>query len=753
MAQEQSTFIGDIVPDDGSAAGAAKTLAAVLIRSPAARGILEDIEVPPLPKGVSLIRARDIPGRNVFEPQPGYGGGADARLLPENTGFPVLAVRELFYAGQPVAILAGPDVSALRELAAACRVIAAEETPVFDHLLSEQTAARRVFSAGAVTEAFEKAGHVIEGTYNTGFQEAWAADPNGAAAFPLFGQGGSAAAPEGIVIYAASQWPFHVRESAARVLGIRPDMAEIRAARLGFQMDAKLFYSSLCACYAALAAWITRRPVKFIPGRDEDFRFSPKRVKTEIRLKTALGGDGRILGTELAVSADMGAAGFYAEEILDHIVLGALGAYHHGALNIDARAALTNVPPAGPLAGFGMAQGFFAMERHASRIADALGEDPAEWRKNVFLQKGTKLAIGSEIREQVSLEGLIDMAVSMSDYRRKWAAFELIRRSEGRGLRGIGLATAFQANGLLYPPGDKQGVELTLEKDGCLEIRTSMTCAEGELRPANQKGISGEGGLSPLKIIAARKLGIDENQIRIVTGGKQAVNSGPACLSRNIAVISRLVARSCEAITKQRFRDPLPITVRRFYYPAKSKAWNAGTLYDENSLSCLSWGCAVVEAEIDPVEYLPKVRGIWLAVDGGPIISEHRARKSLTLLSIQALNWAARESVSYRDGIIPPEQTGDYPLPPVEEIPPIRIDFQWSEGASRGIGELPFNTIPAAYMQAISQAIDHPFAGLPAGAADIWRSFAESKSETPPAGKTGHAAESERQKLSSGDRE
>jgi CO/xanthine dehydrogenase Mo-binding subunit len=740
MARKQSKFIDDIFPDGGPLTGAARGFSAVLIRSPIARGVLEDIAIPALPKGVTFIRPRDIPGDNSFE----------------HAGFPLLAGKELSYAGQPVAILAGSDISVLRELAAACRVIAAEETPVFDHLLSQQTAARRVFSAGSMTEAFEKAERVIEGTYNTGFQEAWPTDPNGAAAFPVFGQAGqakNATAPAGIVIHTASQWPFHVRESVARVLGIKADMVEVHPARLGIHMDAKLFYPSLCACYAALAAWITRKPVKFVLERAEDFRFSPKRVKTEIRLKSAIGGDGRILGTELAVSADMGAAGFHAEEILDHIVLGALGAYHHGALNIDAKAALTNVPPAGPLAGFGMAQGFFAMERHVSRIADELKEDPAEWRKSVFLQKGTRLAIGGEIREPVSLEGLIDTAASMSDYRRKWAAFELIRRNEGRSLRGIGLATAFQANGLLYPPGERQSVELILEKDGSLEIRTGMICSEGDFCPSLPAGRPGGNEFSPLKIIAARELGIDENQVRIVTEGIRAVNSGPACLSRNIALVSRLVERSCAAVKKQRFRDPLPITVRRFYYPAKAKAWNTETLYDENSLSCLSWGCAVVEAEIDPVEYLPKVRGIWLAVDGGPIVSEHRARKTLTLFSTQALNWAARESISYRDGIIPPEQIRDYPLPPLEEIPPIHIDFQWSEGTPRGIGELPFNTIPAAYAQALSQALDHPCTKLPVRSADIWRCFTKPKTEAPPAGETGDAAESEGRKPPPGDRE
>jgi CO/xanthine dehydrogenase Mo-binding subunit len=38
----------------------------------------------------------------------------------------------------------------------------------------------------------------------------------------------------------------------------------------------------------------------------------------------------------------------------------------------------------------------------------------------------------------------------------------------------------------------------------------------------------------------------------------------------------------------------------------------------------------------------------------------------------------------------------------------------------KGIGELPFSTVPAAYVQAVSQALDHPFEKLPVCAEDIW---------------------------------
>lgn len=702
-------FIDDILQYPASGRG----LFGVVLRSPVACGLLTGIETPPLPGKVTLIRAGDIPGENRLE---GPGGH-----------IPVLAEKELSYIGEPAAILAGPDKSVLLEFAPECRILAEEQYPVFDPAVSKKTAAVRRFSTGGVERAFEQAETIIEGSYTTGFQEAWTTDPNGAIAIPRMNKAEANTSARqkpkhpvtGMIVRTASQWPFHVAGAVARVLGIDPGMVEFRPARLEFHFDGKLMYPSLCSCHAALAAWITSRPVKLVLGRTEDFRFSPKRVRTEITLRSAVGKDGCILGSELAVSADMGASPFFAEEILDHTVLGAFGAYRHGGAAVNARAALTNVPPAGPLAGFGLAAGFFAAERHASRIADELREDPAEWRKNVFFHKGSRLAIGSEIRDQVNLDGLLDAAASMSDYKRKWASFEMLRqhhRAEGFGaggepLRGIGIAAAFQGNGLLYPPEGRQGVEITLEKDGSLEIRTSML-------------FSGEDHLYPWKIIASRELGVGEELVRIVTEGKRIPDSGPDCLSRNITLITRLVERACQAVKKTRFRSPLPITVRRFYTPSKSAAWGSSSVssvYDENSLSPLSWAAAVVQAEIDPVEYLPKVRGVWLAVDGGPILSENRARKSLTQLSIQALNLASRESVHYENGIISEALIREYPLFPLEEIPPITIDFQWSDGTPRGIGELPFSTIPAAYVQALSQAMDHHWTKIPVGSADIWR--------------------------------
>jgi CO/xanthine dehydrogenase Mo-binding subunit len=139
-----------------------------------------------------------------------------------------------------------------------------------------------------------------------------------------------------------------------------------------------------------------------------------------------------------------------------------------------------------------------------------------------------------------------------------------------------------------------------------------------------------------------------------------------------------------------------------------------------------------VEVEIDPVEYTPLVRGIWLGIDGGAILSEDRARRSLTFGAIQALSWASQERLAYTEGVIPDSQSRDYPILTPQDIPPIHIDFLCSDSNSpKGIGELPFSCIPAAYVQAVSQAMDHPFMRLPVNAKDIWEVIKSREREEP----------------------
>ena len=672
-------------------------LYAVTLRSPVACGVLQAIECPELPPSCYLVTAEHIPGKNELADFP----------------VPVLADKVLSYIGEPVAILVGPDESKLEELARRTNVSAEEAAPVFsqdDNCDNTESLVKRDIVSGDADSVFQTCEHIVTGTYTTGIQAHWYPEPHGAAAFCAGG---------GIMVYTATQWPNHVRRSVEQVLGWGDGRAKVSATPAAAHLDGKLWYPSLVACHAALAACVSGKPVKLMLTGEEDFLYAPKRNAAKIEVRSALGEKGELLCTALRLTLDLGAQGVFKDEIIDHSCLGSLGLYRHPAFKIEAEGIRTNIPVQGPLAGFGLAQGFFAAECHASRIADALGQDPAEWRKNNVLGEKQNLAIGTTPKNSVPLPELIDTAAALSGYYRKWAAYELLRNSR-RGkswdftsepLRGIGIAAACQGNGFLHNEesgGNNCTVEMRLEKDGSLEIKSSFA-------------LNGETPQDIWLNLARDILGVEAELVRLIYAAPEAPDSGAAALSRNISIVTKLVEKCCTAIRNQRFRRPLPISVKRSAKSAKEPAWGGEKNIESEAFARPGRGAAVAEIEIDPVSLSPVIRGIWLAVDGGKILSPHRARGTLRTAVIQALGWTCREHLFYREGRISPELFRSYDIITALKVPPIHVELVKNDSSEpRGIGDLPFSCVPAAYVQAVSQAMDHHFEKIPLGEREIW---------------------------------
>ncbi|MCL2242922.1 MAG: xanthine dehydrogenase family protein molybdopterin-binding subunit [Treponema sp.] len=770
---EEFVYLEDIYPPN--------SLYAAIIRSPIAKGSLKSILLPVLPENYFFITAANIPGEN--------------RL--EDTNIPILADRILSYIGEPIALLVGQDKTVLEEFISLCKIETDEEKPVFSYEqnssddLSNITAVREIKSGEpekyfshlrpetsqtgeAPQEAAESAAKIISGNYVTGIQDHWYAEPGGAVTWY---ENVSNNKPEEniknikkstdkdlknkktsdtpqankLIVKTATQWPYHVKRSVSRTLGIDPSLVSVEPTSLSLHMDGKLVFSSLIACRAALGTYIAKKPVRLILDREEDFLYSPKRFKSNIDIKTAIDENGKILAADIVICVNLGAFGINSDEILDQVCIGVLGYYNIKNIKLTAKAFRTNIPPQGPFSGFGLAQGLFAMECHVSHIADSLHLDPAQWRKPhldysrfTHLYWNTKRegdndrksSQGSQ-KNQGPIEDLIDRTALMSDYNRKWASNELLRKyrkdnslviEKGENPRGIGIALGFQGSGLLYNGDDKgnYSVEITLTKESILEIRASITSNDGNYEKIWAK-------------VASQIISIEPENVRVISNN--APDCGPSCASRNITSVTRLIEKCCQVIRKQRFHDPLPITVRRAMKSQSGLLWNglitppAGKVINAASFSKFGLACAVVEVTIDMIECIPKIRGIWLGIDGGKIISINRSKRSLVRGATQALGWAYTENIEYVNGILSKSCYENYTIPTAEDIPPIYPDFVPNDtGESRGIGELPFTCIPAAFIQAVSQALDYNFKSIPLNRKEIWNIIHNKKNETPAQG-------------------
>jgi len=666
------------------------------VRSPVARGSVRSISFPKLPAGYRSILPADIPGRNGI-----VSFGAEV---------PILAQDAISYAGEPVALLAGPDPLRLEELVAETKVLCDSVEPFlcWESFSSEQVAVKRLATTGDPELAFSIASSVLEATYTSGAIEHYYSEPQGAAAAYDYDK---------IAIWSATQWPYHVRDSVALALGCKAQEVSVRPMKLGVHLDGKLWYPSLLSCQAAVASVVCGRPAKILLTREEDFLYSPKRARSSVSVRSALGRSGELTALDIRIAINVGAYAPLAEEILSQAVLVCAGAYACPNLRVEGYAVKTNTPPMGAFGGLGASHSLFAIEAHANRVAQAIGEDPADWKSRNVLRKGSLLLTGEPIKEETPYEALLAKVAAASDYRRKYAGYELVRkRRSGRSdgpIRGIGISLAYQGAGpfLSGEASNSYTVEATLNKDLGVRILTSAAAGAG-------------GVVEVWRQSAAEILGVDLEKVAVASPDTdQAPDSGPSTLSRNVSVVNRLVLRACEAVQKRRFRDPLPITARSVHRVPKPIKWEGGQVSGA-PFDTVAWACAVVELELDAATLEPRPLGVWLCVDGGKVVSPDRAKSALRASVADALGTCLAERFEPGAGS-DPSAYFRYGLLPLNRLPPISIDFLEASGKEpvKGIGELPFDTVPAAFLAALSQASDSALSSLPVPAATILKAM------------------------------
>lgn len=653
----------------------------VTVRSPSCRGRITAVEVPRLPRGYRALGAGDIPGEN--------------QLPILGTEIPILARDRVSYVGEPILLVAGPDPDVLERIRQEVRVVVLEEEPIleWESFSPEQVLLERNAILGDPDKAFETAAEVLEARFRTESQEHLYPEPQGAfAAFEY----------DKLVVRCATQWPFHVRACVRSVLGVKPQEVVVRPTPLGVPMEGRLWYPSVLACHAALAAVLCGKPARILLSRDEDFRYTPKKARSLVALKAGVDSQGTLSVLDAKVVLNTGAYAPLASELLEQACLHAAGSLAVPNLRVRGYAVRTHTPPLGAFSGMGAAHTLFAVEAFANRIARDRQEDPLEWRNRHILRKGSVLITGEPLRDRTSFDAIGQRLKAASDFQRKYGSNELIRkrRSTSRSEeapRGIGIAFGYQANGasLTSLSSESFTVEATLNKDLSLSISTSA--------------IAGDEGIRAIwRSTAAGILGIPQGRIAVSEVDTGDVpDSGPSVLSRNVAVVNKLIERCCVAIRSRRFRSPLPISARSVHRPRNPLRWEKESVkgYPFESISC---GGAVVELEMDPWNKEPRILGTWLCVDGGRIASERFARSTLSASTLAALGQCFRERLPIEAGAVSVDGYREYGLLSLAEAPTIEIEFlPWDEtDPIKGIGELPFLCVPAAFAAAAEQASD-----------------------------------------------
>ncbi len=303
-----------------------------------------------------------------------------------------------------------------------------------------------------------------------------------------------------LVIRTSTQVPFHVRRQLAPVLGLPVKRIRVIKPRIGGGFGGK--QEVLMEDVPAHLTIATKRPVIYEYTREEEFIAARSRHPMRIRMKTGVKRDGTITANEMYALSDTGAYGCHALTVTGNTGHKAMALYvgdggYRKSPNIRFYADIvyTNTPPAGAFRGYGVPQGYWAVERHMEKIARALNLDPIEFRLKNAIRPGeyhpfsTAWNEGREPRPEivhtVGLEQCVQQGKAAIDWDSKygneeWRSGQLtVDRGPStahrpRSIRkGIGVALVMQGTAIPYL--DMGGASVKMNDDGSFNLMVGAT--------------------------------------------------------------------------------------------------------------------------------------------------------------------------------------------------------------------------------------------------------------------------------------
>ena len=166
----------------------------------------------------------------------------------------------------------------------------------------------------------------------------------------------------------------------------------------------------------ALLAMKTRRPVKGVFTRTEEFTATTTRHPFIMDYTTGVTRDGRITARKVRLLLDGGAYCSWSETTLGKACILCAGPYEIENLLVEGYAVYTNKTMSGAMRGFGAPQVCFAYESQMDDIARALGVDPLEIRLRNILTEGSTSPTGQTLHS-VAIGATLDAAARRFDWK------------------------------------------------------------------------------------------------------------------------------------------------------------------------------------------------------------------------------------------------------------------------------------------------------------------------------------------------
>jgi carbon-monoxide dehydrogenase large subunit len=541
---------------------------------------------------------------------------------------------------------------------------------------------------------------------------------------------------EELTIWDTTQAPIPIRNGLAGMLGLLESQVNVIAPFVGggFGPKIMMFYpEELLLPWAAMRL---NRALKWTEDRQENFYATTQERGQVHDAEMALTRDGRILGVHDVFLFDTGAYDPYGLTIPINTQCTLLGPYDIPHYESEFTAVFTNKTIVTPVRGAGRQHGVFVSERLLDIAARELGLDRVEIRKRNLLGPD-RFPVNHEIMFQDSAPLIYDsgdylpaleQAAELIGYERFVREEQPRLRAEGKHV-GVGVACYVEGTGI----GPYEGARVTVEPSG------KVRCATGV-------GTQGQGHFTVFAQLVADVLGVDVEDVRVVTGdtrefhwgtgtfaSRGAVVAGSACHAAAIAVREKILNLGSSLLNAPRDQLELEggrVRVRGSSDPGMSlgelsakanplrgavrpgtEPGLESTAYFGPDRGSTASGVHAMIVEVDPETAMVEIKRYLVVHDCGTIINPLLVEGQIHGGVAQGIGNAFYEQLVFDEqGQLLNASFMDYLIPTATDVPPIETAHRETPSpfnplGLKGVGEAGCIPTGALFAQAVEDAL------------------------------------------------
>ncbi|MBU2360544.1 MAG: xanthine dehydrogenase family protein molybdopterin-binding subunit [Alphaproteobacteria bacterium] len=664
----------------------------VLVRATIARGTLDSVDAATVEK---MPGVRKVMYGDKFLRNPAQGTANEA---------PVQGSKEIYYIGQPVALVVADTFEQARHGAQSLDLKMTAKTAVTDpdaEGASVETPKGKQSSMGDLDAAMKDAAFTVEETYTTPGHTSAPMEPHTAIAWWE---------DDKLMLRATSQMlKYNVNEIADSV-GIAPEAVHLMAPYVGGGFGSKLGISP-DAVAAALASRELGVPVSVAMSRQQVMESTMRRSETVQHFRLAADKDGKLTGIGHRARVSQLPDESFAEPVTQATPF----LYRGENREIGMEIVRVNSTCAGSVRAPGEAVGITALEIAMDELAVKAGIDPVELRKLNIPDKDP--SDGRDFSTHMLAEALDDGAATYGWADRKAG------QTDGEWMIGHGMSSAVRVNMI-----GESHARVTLNPDGTVLIETDMTDI-------------GTGTYAILTQIAGEMLGVPQDRIETRLGDSNLPKSAGSGGSWGASSAGSSVFLACEKlrqeIAKKLGCDEGDLTLKDGMATAANTQTPLTDLIGDRPMESTgvieagktmkdvrqaTFGAFFCEVGVNRVTGETRIRRMHGSFAAGRILNAKTARSQCLGGMTFGIGMALTEELIHdaRDGHIVNRDLGEYHIPVNADVPQLTVTFLEERDPyanpmqAKGIGELGICGAAACILNAIHDATGVRVRDLPA---------------------------------------